>query len=98
MGHTMLQAPHRKSEKGHSARLLLQAFLHVPQMRIATENKIIDKAFTKSLEDAALSNGSEYEMSQLYIWYSFSKSSKYFSLYFANSVDVQLAPVHVGTS
>lgn len=67
-------------------------------MTTAIENKIIDKAFTKFLEDAALSNGSEYEMSQLYTWYSVSKSSKYFSLYLANSVDVQLAPVHVGTS
>mmetsp|Transcript_35338 Transcript_35338/g.85716 ORF Transcript_35338/g.85716 Transcript_35338/m.85716 type:complete len:119 (+) Transcript_35338:65-421(+) len=73
-------------------------FLYISHRRIATHNRSIDKAFKISLEKAELSNGSEYEMSQLYFWYSVSKSSKYCSLYFPNSVAVQLAPVHVGTS
>ena len=74
------------------------SFLCIPHRRIAAQNRSIGKAFKISLEDAELSNGSEYEMSQLYDWYSVSKSSKYCSLYLANSVAVQLAPVHVGTS
>lgn len=50
-----------------------------------------ERALAKSLEDAELSNGSEYEMLHLKSLYTVSKYSKYCSLYFPTHLAYNLS-------